>query len=135
MSWRHLVKRWLLKRGMILSRPPGQFNEFEYKLRAAKARGLQIGSVVDGGAANGGWAREVRAVFPEARLLCIEPRPDVQPELERLREELGRVDVAPVVLSAAEGEVDFFFNADWSSTNASFSSGGGAAATASATRV
>src|SRR5438552_1552045 len=37
-----LVKNLLLRRGMVLSRPPGQFDVWPVKLAAAKQRGLEL---------------------------------------------------------------------------------------------
>jgi FkbM family methyltransferase len=126
MALRDWVKDWLLrKRGAILSRPPGQFNLIPYKLEAARDRGLTIRSIVDGGASEGYWAVAVRTVWPDARLLLVEPRDDVQPQLQRNAAQLGNAQVAPVLLGPAEGEADFYIHGDWSSTSREFAQSDG----------
>src|SRR5882724_9694379 len=117
MSWRTLVKGWLLKRGMIVSRPPGQFNVHAYKLSAAKARGLEIRSALDGGAARGDWVRAIRETFPGVEVLAVEPRDEVQTELRAAQAELGRVKVAKTLLGATPGEANFYLDGDSSSVN------------------
>ena len=77
-SWRKFVKNFLLRRNIILSRPPGQFTIDEIKLRQVRERGLEVRMAVDGGAAKGVWARLMKEVYPEAQILCIEPRDDAQ---------------------------------------------------------
>ena len=124
MPIRPLVKGLLLRRGIVLSRPPGQFNVAQYKLRAVKARGLDITSAVDGGAASGSWCRELRTTWPGARLLAVEPRDDVQAELERNRAELGNMDVARDLLGETAGERTFYLHAEQSSVNKDFAGAG-----------
>jgi len=123
MSWRTLVKGWLLKRDIIVSRPPGQFNNHAYKLSAAKARGLDVRSALDGGAACGGWARLIREIFPGVEVLAVEPRDEVQAELRAVQAELGRVKVAKTLLGATPGEANFYLDGDSSSVNQEFAGG------------
>jgi FkbM family methyltransferase len=112
---RDLIKQELLRRDAILSRPPGQFNVTELKLAKARDRGLNVRMAVDGGAAVGGWADEFKEIFPEAQLLCIEPREDAQPELRRRAAKHTGVTVAQTLLGASEGTVEFFESSDQSS--------------------
>lgn len=102
---RTAVKNWLLSRNMVLSRPPGQFNVGPIKLAQAKKRGLSIRSAIDGGAAYGSWTREFKSVYPDAQVLCIDPRQDVQQALFTLARELPGVHVAKALLSARGGDV------------------------------
>ena len=112
---RPLVKKWLLARDAVLSRPPGQFNVWEVRLRKARARGLRLERVLDGGAATGTWTRELRSIFPDAGVLAVDPRDDVQPELQRLKSELGNITVAQTLLGESVGEVEFNESSDQSS--------------------
>jgi FkbM family methyltransferase len=120
MNIRHTLKQWLLRRGIVVSRPPGQFNILAYKLAAAKARGLDIRTVVDGGAAHGTWTRELRTIWPAARVLAVEPRDEVQPALEQTRAELGDILIARELLGEREGETTFYIHGDQSSVNKDF---------------
>ena len=115
MSLRNWVKNLLLKRGMVISRPPGQFNLPEVKIAAARDRGLKVACAIDGGAADGNWAAAFRAIYPQARILCVEPRQDTQAHLAQVARQLGNVDIAPVLIGDVEGEIDFFENGDQSS--------------------
>ena len=131
---RSLVKGWLLRRGMVVSRPPGQFRIDDYRLRRARACGLEVRLAVDGGAATGEWTREFRAVYPEAQVLCVEPRDDAQPALRALASELKGVHVAQTLVSASEGTVPFHVHSDQSSILGGFE-GGAALAGTGATQV
>src|SRR5436309_3230215 len=102
-----LVKNLLLRRGMVLSRPPGQFDIWPVKLAAAKQRGLELRCVIDGGAADGGWAREVKQIYPDAVLVCVEPRADAQDELRAFAAALSGVKIAQTLIGPEEGQVEF----------------------------
>jgi FkbM family methyltransferase len=92
------IKNFLLTRGAILSRPPGQFIIGDYKLRATVARGLTIRSAIDGGAADGDWTRSLKEIAPDAQVLMVEPRGDAQPALRAMASSLPGVQVAQVLL-------------------------------------
>ena len=116
MRWfRELIKRALYRRHIILSRPPGQFSVGAYKLQAIKRRGLVVRCAVDGGAAKGYWARELRQIFPHATVLCVEPRDDAQPELRQLALENPGIHVAQVLLGPREDRIPFNEASDRSS--------------------
>jgi FkbM family methyltransferase len=120
MSLRSFIKARLLKRDMILSRPPGQYNMAGYKLAKARDRGLKIGSAIDGGAANGGWSTELREIWPQAKILCVEPRDDVQGQLRTVQAQLGNIEISQALLGPQEGEADFYLDDDRSSMNKDF---------------
>jgi FkbM family methyltransferase len=105
---RELIKRELLRRDIIFSRPPGQFIVTEHKLAKARDRGLKLNMVVDGGAANGEWAELLKHIYPATKVLCVEPRADVQVELHRRAAMLDGISVAQTLLGAQDGTVDFF---------------------------
>jgi len=115
LSWRSIVKDWLLRRGIVLSRPPGQFNVAHVKLRQLKLRGFEIHCAVDGGAADGGWTRELKEVYPGAQVLCIEPREQCQAALRKMSSELSGIHLAQTLIGDHEGEAAFFELGDSSS--------------------
>jgi FkbM family methyltransferase len=115
MGWKSLAKSFLLRRGIVLSRPPGQFNIFAIKLRQLKQRGLEIALAVDGGAADGDWARELKGVYPEAQVLCIEPRDAAQPALRQLAGAMSGLHLAQTLVGAREGTVVLHEHGDQSS--------------------
>lgn len=51
-------------------------------LEDIKARGLQLNHIVDIGANEGDWSREVAMVFPQARFYLLEPVPVFKPALD-----------------------------------------------------
>ena len=112
---RDLIKNQLLRRDMILSRPPGQFDITALKLRKARDRGLKVATAVDGGAAEGLWTRQLKTIWPDAGVLCVEPREDTQPALRQLAREMPGVTVAQTLLGDREGEVEFYVHRDQSS--------------------
>lgn len=122
---RRLIKRWLLSRGAILSRPPGQFDVTEYKLGRAKERGLRIRHAVDGGAHVGDWARMVTQLYPDVRVILVEPRTEVHSQLNNFIRDFPNCTVATVLLGSHEGFAEFHVSSTQSSvlpdhTGASF---------------
>lgn len=117
--WPGKIKRagWRALRPWALQalRHTGTFDVTSRGLRQLRKRGLQIGMAVDGGAATGEWTRALRRVYPNARLLCIEPRAAVQAELCALAARLGGVEIAQTLVGDNEGDVRFFENDDQSS--------------------
>lgn len=110
MGLRTFVKAMLLRKGIVLSRPPGQFYIPHVKLAGAARRGLDVRTAVDGGAASGEYARMLRGIWPGVRLLCVEPREDVQGQLLALRGRMGNMEVARVLLGDRQGEAEFFLD-------------------------
>jgi hypothetical protein len=82
-QFRELIKKALLRRDMILSRPPGQFEITTLKLAKARDRGLKVNLAIDGGAAEGGWTTAFKEVYPAAKVLCVEPRDASQSDRRR----------------------------------------------------
>ena len=123
------VKAWLLRRNIVLSRPPGQFKIDDLRLRRAKALGLDVRVAVDGGAATGEWTRQFKAIYPDAQVICVEPRDDAQPALRALASQLKGIHVAQTLITSTEGTVPFHVADDQSSILDGFSgvgtSGGG----------
>ena len=116
MHWlREWIKAQLLKRNCILSRPPGQFEIDGIKLAAAKRRGLEPKMIVDGGAAEGVWTLKAKEIWPNAQLLCVEPRESSQAVLRSIAERLPGIHVAQTRVGASEGTVDFFEHSSQSS--------------------
>lgn len=113
--FRKLIKRWLLSRNAILSRPPGQFDVTEYKLRRAKNRGLSVRYAIDGGAHVGDWTRMLARLYPEAHVIMVEPRTDVQSHLKAVVEDISNSSVAKTLLGASAAVVDFHVSSAQSS--------------------
>ncbi|HWE01444.1 MAG TPA: FkbM family methyltransferase [Tepidisphaeraceae bacterium] len=70
---------------------------------------------IDGGAATGTWARGFKRVYPNANVLCIEPREDAQADLHRLAGESPGITVAKALVGATAGEAEFYVMRDQSS--------------------
>lgn len=109
------MRRLLRPIGLRIIRLTGQYDLGNERLRALKRRGLEITFALDAGAATGAWARELRAIFPNVKILCVEPRAQALPDLRRLAEKMGNILVAPVLLAEVESEIDFSVFSDQSS--------------------
>lgn len=109
------IKSLLLRNGVILSRTPGQFNLGGFRLHKLRDCGFRCRFAIDGGAATGGWASEFREVFPESRLLLVEPRDDCQSSLTRIASSFENVVVAQTLLGRETGLADLHVHADQSS--------------------
>lgn len=112
---RRWAKNWLLSRGIVLSRPPGNLMIGPVRLRLARDRGLQVRLAVDGGAATGAWTRELLALYPASNVVCVEPRDSAQSSLHALRSEHGGVHIVQTLLGDVDGEADFHEHDDQSS--------------------
>lgn len=124
-SVRSIVKQWLLRRNVVLMRPPGQFNVEDLRLRRLKALGLDVRVAVDGGAASGDWTRHFKSIYPDAQVVCVEPRDDAQPALAALARELKGIHVARTLVTSEEGTVPFHVNREQSSILGSFAATAG----------
>ena len=105
---RQVVKQALLDRNIYVSRPAGQFSLGPHRLKRLQSLGLQLEGVIDAGAATGAFAQEVLELNPLAHLLCVEPRPSVQPQLEALRSQHANVQIATCALGAEQGAATFY---------------------------
>ena len=113
---KQLIKRWLLRHDIVLSRPPGQFIATAWKLRALRKRGVDVRVAVDGGAAEGGWATEFLTVYPQAAVICVEPREDAQEPLRKLAASEPRVRIVQSCLGSDEKETTFYLHGHQSSS-------------------
>ena len=104
---RRMIKAWLLARETIISRPPGQFDVTEYKLRKARERGLTVSYAIDGGAHVGEWTRMLDRIFPGVRVLMVEPREDVQARLVEVTTDLPNAVRVQSLLGPRPGNVAF----------------------------
>jgi FkbM family methyltransferase len=125
MFLRNQIKKFLLKRNMIISQPPGQFNQFGWKLQQLKNRGAQIQTVLDGGAHAGEWSQDFVNVYPEVTSVLVEPRSEVQPLLKEFQATRKNCIVLQALLGASEGEVTFQNEGERSSILPNAAPGGG----------
>src|SRR5437016_1422433 len=63
-----------------------------WSLANLRCLGFAPTQVIDCGAYDGNWARRCKEVFPQARVLCVEPQAAKEPSLRRVKEELAGVD-------------------------------------------
>ena len=104
--WRDAVKRWLLQRDIILSRPPGQFTIGRIKWPKVRDRGLNIAVALDGGAHVGEWAEELKEFYPHAQVLMVEPREEAQARLQAMAARLPGLRVVKSLLGPTEGTLE-----------------------------
>lgn len=105
---RSIIKKTLLSKGILLSRPPGQFDALDPRLKQARSNGLQVRVAVDGGAADGNWTRRLKAVYPDANVLMVEPRDEELPALQALARELPGLSVATQLLGSSDKMMKFY---------------------------
>lgn len=68
-----------------------------------------VGQVIDVGANHGDFAQAASTLFPDARVLLVEPLPSLHPELERRSADYpGRWSVAKCAVGAEAGETSLF---------------------------
>jgi FkbM family methyltransferase len=110
-------KGWRLLRPLALQalRHTGTFDVTWRSLRNLRDRGLHVSMAIDGGAAIGEWTARFKRLYPDARVLCVEPRQEAQNELERLTAKLPGVHVAKTLLGDHDGQVEFHVHSDQSS--------------------
>ena len=76
-------------------------------------RGLSTKTIIDVGANEGQFAKEISKFFPDATLYCFEPLSDPFKELsEWAGKQAGRVKVLNVALGSDEGEVEMIEHID-----------------------
>ena len=74
---------------LVYYKQPSTYHRYPYGnllsfLEDIKSRGFKIENVVDVGANNGDWSRDVSQIFPNARSLLIEPQQALIPRLKAL---------------------------------------------------
>src|SRR5229473_6729914 len=88
-----------------------QVPDTEHSLRRMKRTGFDPHHVIDVGAYVGDWTRTCKEVFPQARVLMIEPQVSKLPELNSVASELKNVEVRAVLLGAKEEQHVRFYEA------------------------
>ena len=78
----HELTRQRLRLGFLFQNTE-KFSIVEIKLAAARERGLKLNCIVDGGAHTGDWTREVKAIYPDATILAVEPRAAAAKDIAR----------------------------------------------------
>ena len=94
------------------------FQRFGYDIRNIRAEqkffgltSLPIDAVVDVGANQGQFAKRAIRAFPEARIFCFEPLPDVFDRLREWAESIpNRVEIFNVALGREPGRHEFFLH-------------------------
>jgi len=80
----------------------------EASLRRMQRLGFNPAVVIDVGAYIGEWARDLKRIFPGARILMVEPQPSHLDRLRAVAAAFNGVELAPVLLGAQErGSVPF----------------------------
>ena len=103
------VKRWLRSRGRVI-KPVDSYAEKLERVRYAWLREIGVGTVIDVGAADGGFARKALAWFPDASFYCFEP---LDSQFAGLQERFGERDQFTLVkatLGNRPGPARFFEN-------------------------
>jgi FkbM family methyltransferase len=108
-AFKNAVKRWLRSRGLVI-KPVDPYAEKLEEIRYAWLRELGVGTVIDVGAGDGGFARKALAWFPDASFYCFEP---LESQFTGLQERFGNREQFTLVQAALgnrPGPVRFFEN-------------------------
>lgn len=91
------------KRGHAsLNRP-----SFSGALERLKARRIPVNTVLDVGASDGCWSRDLMRVYPHARYHCIEAQAPHEPGLRQFAAEHSNVSYVLAAAGAEEGQIHF----------------------------
>lgn len=77
-----------------------------------QANGVRPASLIDLGAAEGKWTRLARGVFPDSRILMVEPLEERRHELERLTVEFPHMQLSRTAVGDTPGDVRFHVTDD-----------------------
>jgi FkbM family methyltransferase len=81
----------------------------ESALKRMKRIGFRPGVAIDVGAYSGEWTRSFKKIFPDARVLMIEPQEQLQSQLDQTVAQLQGVSCRQVLLGASEqDQVNFY---------------------------
>ena len=104
-----IIRQWLPVRGKRLLIECARRNFMESTLRSLHANGFRPEAIIDVGAYIGGWTRLARRIFPEARVLMIEPQPAKKMQLEALAAKDACITFRPALVGAAPQPAVCFF--------------------------
>ena len=89
--------------------PPRQDDRSEHQaLRRLQKRGIPIQTVIDVGASNGCWSREMMQVYPQAHYCCIEAKTEHEPALKEFKAVKPNVEFIIAAAGDREGEANFY---------------------------
>jgi FkbM family methyltransferase len=109
----------MIRLGRVLMQPGGLRSYIRWKpfsitaftmLGALKQQGLDFGTVIDGGANAGQFARAVAEFYPRATIISFEALPDVAETLRRNLSDRPQVRVIQSALGRSDGALEFFPN-------------------------
>jgi FkbM family methyltransferase len=79
-------------------------------LKRCRARGLQVGTIIDVGASDGRWSLEARKIFPQTFCLLIEAQQEHQNALDKMKSRDNRVEY--IIAAAGDRKGTIYFDAD-----------------------
>ncbi|GAB4461333.1 MAG: FkbM family methyltransferase [Bacteroidales bacterium] len=89
------------------------YDEYEKKLEPVKFNWLKsfnINTIIDIGASDGGYAKKIRAIFPDARIFSFEVINDSYIKLKERFKDDSKFQAFNICLSNYNGHCDFFVN-------------------------
>lgn len=86
-----------------------EFPSVRATLLALRARGFHPTAIVDVGAFRGDWTRFAKDLFPDARVLMVEPQAQWWPQLRDVASHTPGLSLTPELLGAEEGRQTVFF--------------------------
>jgi FkbM family methyltransferase len=104
---KNVIKGYLAKKGLEIS----TINEYQKKIDKVNdvwLKDLKYNTIIDVGANDGGFARKIKKVFPNAKLYCFEALDDIYEELNAKTSSLDNIQTENIALSNEIGEVTFY---------------------------
>ncbi len=72
---KNLIRANLIRKGWVAPCGPDQPGSMKKGLQTLRSLGIQPGTIIDLGAAEGRWSIQAREVFPRAQFCLCEPLP------------------------------------------------------------
>lgn len=105
--------KWLIKRALGIADPVStEIGAY----RRLKHKGFEPDHIIDIGAYEGCWTREVRGVFGDVPVTMVEAQEEKKPILSAVCRELGKVTLVSAVLGATSGDSVIFYEMETGSS-------------------
>jgi len=110
------IRQWLPVRGKQLLVECARRNFMECTLRTFRANGFEPDVIFDVGAYIGNWTRLARKIFPEARVLMIEPQPSKKQSLQQFADQHQNITFRSALVGAESKPTVPFFDMETGSS-------------------
>lgn len=106
MKVKSMIRRGIIKSLQLVGYDFDKIS-LEGALQRCRARGMQIGTVIDVGASNGMWTEKCVKFFPDAAYFLVEAQSPHEPYLRRLKQKMPKLDYVMAAAGDTVGEIYF----------------------------